>query len=198
MIEADDETLPYAEEDWQDPEQREVPKNLEPELPFTIQTRQNDRTRSKKKDNPYCEDFVVDRIYLKKIVEEVVGLEHITVSLTTIDDEEWIEDRSKPEVEFDDEQQQSYEQDLTNLRVLEWLNEMTSDPEETSVTIQDVDRESMKHRKTEREDPSWAAQGRGGSTTHSGFQPRLDIRYAIDGVVDGCFCPGSGGRTYPH
>ena len=29
VIEADDETLPYAEEDWQDPEQIEVPKNLE-------------------------------------------------------------------------------------------------------------------------------------------------------------------------
>ena len=26
VIEADDETLPYAEEDWQDPEQTEVPK----------------------------------------------------------------------------------------------------------------------------------------------------------------------------
>ena len=50
------------------------------------------------------------------------------------------------------------EQDLTNLRVLEWLNETTSDPEETSVTIQDVDRESMKYIKTERDDPSWAAQ----------------------------------------
>ena len=63
-----------------------------------------------------------------------------------------------PEVEFDDEQQQSYEQDLTNLHVLEWLNETTSDPEDTSVTIQDVDRESMKYIKTERDDPSWAAQ----------------------------------------
>ena len=31
-------------------------------------------------------------------------------------DDEWVDDRSKPEVEFDDEQQQSYEQDLTNLR----------------------------------------------------------------------------------
>ena len=39
-------------------------------------------------------------------------------------DDEWVDDRSKPEVEFDDEQQQSYEQDLTNLRVLEWLNEI--------------------------------------------------------------------------
>ena len=37
---------------------------------------------------------------------------------------------------------------------------MTSDPKETSVTIQDVDRESMKYMKTEREDPSWAAQER--------------------------------------
>ena len=45
-----------------------------------------------------------------------------------------------------------------NLRVLEWLNEMTSDPKKTSVTIQDEDRESMKHMKTEREDPSWATQ----------------------------------------
>ena len=162
MIEADEETLPYAAKDWQDPEQREVPKNLEPDLPFTIQTRQNYRTRSKKKYNPYGDDFVVDRIDLKKIVEEVVGLEDITLSqdIDIVDDhdEEWIEDRSKPEVEFDDEQQQSYEQELTNLRVLEWLNEMTSDPKETSVTIQDEDQESMKYRKTEREDPSWAAQ----------------------------------------
>ena len=42
MIEADNETLPYVEEDWQGPEQMEVPKNLEPDLPLTIQTRQND------------------------------------------------------------------------------------------------------------------------------------------------------------
>ena len=44
---------------------------------------------------------------LKNIVEELVGLEEITVSqdIDIIDhrDEEWIDDRSKPEVEFDDE-----------------------------------------------------------------------------------------------
>ena len=73
-------------------------------------------------------------------------------------DDEGVDGRSKPEVEVDDEQQQSYEQNLMNLRVLEWLNEMTSDPKETSVTIQDVDRESIKYMRTEREDPSWAAQ----------------------------------------
>ena len=162
VIEADDETLPYAEEDWQDPEQMEVPKNLEPDLPLTVQTRQNAGTRPRKKYNPYGDDFVVDRIDLKKIVEEVVGLEEITVSqdIVIVDDhdDEWVDDRSIPEVEFDDEQQQSYEQDLTNLRVLEWLNEMTSDPKETTITIQDVDRESIKYMKTEREDPFWDAQ----------------------------------------
>ena len=134
----------------------EAPKNLEPDLPFTIQTRQSDRTRLTKKYNPFGDYFVVDRIDLKKIVEEVVGLEEITVSqdIDIVDDhdEEWVDDRSKPEVKFDDGQQQSY------LRVLEWLNEMTSDPKETSVTIQDVDRGSMKYVKTERDDPSWAAQ----------------------------------------
>ena len=75
VIKADEENLPYAEEDWQDPEQNEVPKILEPDLPFTIQTRQNDRTRARTKYNPYRDDFVVDRIDLKNIVEEGVGLE---------------------------------------------------------------------------------------------------------------------------
>ena len=80
MTEADEETLPYAEEDWQDPEQMEIPKKLEPDLPFTIQTRKSDRTRITKKYNAYVDDFVLDRIDLKKIVEELVGLEEITVS----------------------------------------------------------------------------------------------------------------------
>ena len=95
---------------------------METDLPFTIQTRQNDGTRPRKKYNPYGDDFLVDRIDLKKIVEEVVGLEETTVSqdIDIVDDQddEWVDDRSKPEVELDDEQQQSSEQDLTNLRVL--------------------------------------------------------------------------------
>ena len=162
MIEANEETLPNAEEDWQYPEQMEVPKKLEPDLPLTIQIQMSDRTRLTKKYNPYGDDFVVDRIDLNKIVDKLVGLEEINVSqdLDIVDDcdEEWIDDQSKPEVEFDVEQQQSYEQDLTNLRVLERPNKMTSDPKDISVTIQDVDRESMKYIRTEGNDPSWAAE----------------------------------------
>ena len=200
-IEADDKTLPYAEEDWQDPEQMEVPKNLEPDLPFTIQTRQSDRTILTKKYNPYGDDFVVDRMDLKKIVEEVVGLEEITVSqhIDIVDDydEEWIDDRSKPEVEFDDEQQQSYEQDLTNLRILDWLNEMTSDPMETSVTIQDVDRECMKYIKTEKDDPSGAAQVWQLLIPASNLELISGMR-STGTPMDVFFCTGSGCRTYPH
>ena len=55
----------------------------------------------------------MNRIDLKKIVEEVVGLDEITVSqdidIVNDHDDEWVDDRSKPEVEFDDEQQQSHE-----------------------------------------------------------------------------------------
>ena len=194
VIEADDETLPYSEGEWQDPEQREVPKNLKPDLSFTIQTRQNDRTRTRKKYNPYGDDFVVNRIDLKKIGEEVVGLEKLTVSqdIDIADDhqDEWVNDRSKPEVEFDEEQQQSYEQDLTNLRTLEWLNEMTSDSKETSVTIQDVDRESIKYMKTEQEDPSWAAQE--GRLLLPAFNLDLISGMRSMGTSMDIFCPGSG------
>ena len=90
----------------------------------------------------------MDRIDLKKMAEKLVGLEEIPASqdIDRVDDQDegWVEDRSKPEAEIDDEHQQSYEQELTSLRVFEWLNEMTSNPKETSVTIQDVDRESKK------------------------------------------------------
>ena len=55
----------------------------------------------------------MDRVDLKKIMEEMMGLEEITVlqDIDIVDDhgEEWIGDQSKPEVEFDDEQQQSYD-----------------------------------------------------------------------------------------
>ena len=53
---------------------------MEADLPITIQTGQSDRIRLTKKFNPYGNNFAVDRIDLKKLVEEVVGLEEITVA----------------------------------------------------------------------------------------------------------------------
>ena len=41
---------------------------------ISMQTRQGDGRKPRKKYNRYGDDFVVDRIDLKKIVEEMVGL----------------------------------------------------------------------------------------------------------------------------
>ena len=75
-----------------------------------------------KKYKPYGDDFVVDRRYPKKKIEDHVGLEGLTVSqeLNIVDDQdkEWIDDRSKPEIEFDDD--------------------LTTEPKESSLTIQNM------------------------------------------------------------
>ena len=63
----DDETLPYAEKDWDCPEQAEVDNGVQPGVPFTMETRQGKRGKNKKY-NPYGEDFVVDRIVLSEAV----------------------------------------------------------------------------------------------------------------------------------
>ena len=48
---------------------------------------------------------------------------------------DWIDDRSQPEVEFEAEVERMHEQELTNLRVLEWLHDLPADPKETILTM---------------------------------------------------------------
>ena len=91
-------------------------------------------------------------------------------------DKEWADERSQPKVESDDEQQQSYKQELTNLRAIEWLNEMTSDHKEAIVTIQVVDRESMKYIQNDKLDPSCAAQERPLFFPASSFNSKSSMR----------------------
>ena len=111
-------------------------------IEVSMETRQSDMARPIKKYKPYGDNFVVDRRYPKKKIEDHVGLEGLTVSqeLNIVDDQdkEWIDDRSKPEIEFDDKQQQSYKQELRILRVLEWLINLTTEPKESSLTIQNM------------------------------------------------------------
>ena len=68
-----------------DPEQREIHKNTEPDLLFTMQTRQSSRVRFANKYNPYGDDFVVDRIDLRKLAEELVGLEETIITSWQVD-----------------------------------------------------------------------------------------------------------------
>ena len=71
---------------------------------------------------------------------------------------EWLSRKTTSDSGF--EKEWSYEKEWTNLCVLECLKEKTSVPKETSVTIQDVDCETMKHTKSDKCDPSWATQER--------------------------------------
>ena len=48
QIEADDEILAYAEEDWNDLEQTEVDKVVETDFPLTIVTRQSKREETRR------------------------------------------------------------------------------------------------------------------------------------------------------
>ena len=100
-----------------------------------METRQSKKGRNKKKYNPYGEDFVIDRIVLSDMMESMVGLDKLAVQkdidLVNDMDQDWIDDRSEPEVEFEPEVEQTHEQELTNLRVLEWLHGLPADPKET-------------------------------------------------------------------
>ena len=64
LVEVEDETLLYAEEDWEYPEQTEIDRGIQSDFPLTMETRQSKKGRNKKKYNLYGEDFVIDRIVL--------------------------------------------------------------------------------------------------------------------------------------
>ena len=157
----DDETLPYAEEDWDCPEQTEIDKGIQPDFPLTMETRQSKKGRDKKKYNPYGEGFVIDRIVLSDMMESLVGLDEVAVpreiDLVNDMDQDWIDDRSEPEVEFKPDVDQTHEQELTNLRVLEGLHDLPADPKETILTSQDVDKDGIKHVSHDKTESNWVA-----------------------------------------
>ena len=158
-VEVDDETLPYAADERDSPNQTEVVK--EPDFPFTMETRQGKRGRNKKKYNPYGEVFVADRIALSDVADSIVGLDEIVMSqeiyLINDTDQDWIDDRSELEVEFEPEVEQMHDKELINLRVLEWPHDLPADPEETILTFQDVDQASIKYISHDNTEFNWVA-----------------------------------------
>ena len=160
-VEVDDLTLPYAEEDWDCPEQTEIDKGVQPDLPFTMETRQGKKGKNKKKYNPYGEDFVVDRIVLSDMMDSLVGLDEVAVpqeiDLVSDMDQDWIDDRSEPEVEFEPEVEQTHDQELTKLRVVEWVHDLPADPKEAILTIQDVDKDGIKYISHDNTKSNWVA-----------------------------------------
>ena len=61
-IEADSEAKSFVEEDWNDPEQGEVPKWTEPDLSKPAGTRSGNRKRTGMRYNRYGDNFLIDKI----------------------------------------------------------------------------------------------------------------------------------------
>ena len=73
-IEADSEAESFVEEDWNDPEQVEVPKWTETDLPITAGTRSGNRKRTGMRYNRYGDDYLIDKIQPDKLCEELLSM----------------------------------------------------------------------------------------------------------------------------
>ena len=72
-IEADSEAESFVEEDWNDPEQYEVLKWTEPDLPITAGTRSGNRKRTGMRYNRYGDDFLIDKIQPDELGDELLS-----------------------------------------------------------------------------------------------------------------------------
>ena len=65
-IEVDSDEGSFAEEDWNDPEQNEVPKWTEQDFQMTEETRRGGRKKTGMGYNRYGDDFLIDKISLTR------------------------------------------------------------------------------------------------------------------------------------
>ena len=193
--EADSEAEPFVEEDWNDPEQDEVPKWTEPDLPMTTGSRSGNRKRTSMRYNRYGDDFLID-----KIRPDELGNELLSVGELVADDEWQIindsehypkEDYSTPEQETDLEQSEIERRENMNLRILEWMSEVKSEEDE-GLSIQQVDVSAEQHVKTEDPLSGWTATDRPLKIPPDNLDPASSTGTSINIFVRG------GGRTYPH
>ena len=151
-IETDSEAESFVEEDWNNPEQDEVPKWTEPDLPITAGTRSgNRRKRTGMRYNRYGDDFLIDKIHPDELCKELlsVGVLAADGEWQIINDSEHYpqEDYSTPEQETDREQSEIERRKNTNLRILEWMRDVKSKGDEEQ-SIQQVDVSAEQHVKT--------------------------------------------------
>ena len=138
-IEADSEAESFVEEDWNDPEQDEVIKWTEPDLPIPAGTRSGNRKRIGMRYNRYGDDFLIDEIQPDELCEELLSVGKLAA------DDEWQiindsehylqEDYSTAEQETDLEQSEIERRENTNLRILEWMRDVKRKSDEEQVDI---------------------------------------------------------------
>ena len=82
-IEADSEAESFVKEDWNDPEQDEVPKWTESDLPITAGTRSGNCKRTGMRYNRYGDDFLIDKIRPDELGDELLSVGELVA------DNEW-------------------------------------------------------------------------------------------------------------
>ena len=162
-IEADSDAESFAEEDWNDPEQSEVPKWTQPDLPITAGTKSGNLKQTGMRYNRYGDAFLIDKIHLDELGEKLKGMGELVA-----DDEGQIingsehypqEDYSTPEQETDLEQSEIETRENTNLRILEWMRDVKSKRDEEQ-SIQQFDVSAENHVKTKVHLFGWTATDR--------------------------------------
>ena len=121
-IEADSDAESFVEEDCNYPEQNEVSKWTEPNLPITAKTRSGNRKRSGMRYSRYGDDFLIDKVQPDELGEELLSVGELVADdewQIIIDSEHYPqEDYSTPEQETDLEQSEIERRENTNLRIL--------------------------------------------------------------------------------
>ena len=133
-IEANSEAEFFVEEDWNNPEQDEVPKRTEPDLLLLARTRSGNRKRTGMRYNRYGDDFLIDKIRPDELGDELLSVGELVADdeLHIINDSEHYskEDYSTPEQETDLEQSEIERRESTNVRILEWMRDVKSKGDE--------------------------------------------------------------------
>ena len=80
---ADSEAESFVEEDWNDPEQGEVPKWTEPDLSIPAGARSGNRKRTGMRYNRYGDDFLIDKIQPDDLSKELLSVGELAA------DDEW-------------------------------------------------------------------------------------------------------------
>ena len=187
-IEADSEAESFVEEDWNDPEQDEVPKWTEPDLPITAGTRSGNRKWTGMRYNRYGDDFLIDKIRPEELGDELLSVGELVADgeWQIINDSEHYpkEDYSTPEKETDLEQSEIERKENTNLRILDWMREFKSKGDE-GLSIQQVDVLAEHHVKTE--DPlfGWTATDRPLKIPSDNLDPASSTGTSINILVRG-------------
>ena len=122
-IEADSDGGSFAEEDWNNPEQNEVPEWTEPDMLMTTETRKGWHKRTGVRYNRYGDDFLIVKIRPEDLGEEMVNVGDLVADeeWQIINDSEhsWQEDHTSPEKKKDLDQSEMERRENTNLRILE-------------------------------------------------------------------------------